>query len=364
MSIGLPNLEIAFLAAAQETANRSKRGVVVVVVRDAKAQGLHDLFRATEIPVELGEANRRYVERAFTGTSRGGPSKVLLLVLAPAAEPLEGAEDTSLVDGLAALTGYSADYLALPPEVSEAECAAAAEWVKARRAGYDPIKAVLPHTAADDMGVVNFTTDGIRVGANTYTAADYCSRIAGVLAGMPSEWAATYAALAEITALPAQTREEQNAAIGRGELILLHDGKKAKIARAVNSLVTLPEGGKEDWKKVKIVETMDLMTYFARTTVEDEYMGCSNTYANKCLLLVAFGTYYLELEAQGLLVEKSSWASIDLEEQTKWLKASGVETQGMTDQQLREADTGSWVFLALGGHITDAQEDFVLRNFV
>ena len=40
-TIGLPSLTITFQAAAQQAANRSKKGYVGVFVRDAKAQGVH-----------------------------------------------------------------------------------------------------------------------------------------------------------------------------------------------------------------------------------------------------------------------------------------------------------------------------------
>ena len=59
-SIGLPKLKIAFEAAAQAVSNRAKKGYVGVIVRDAKAQGLHKLISSTMIPGELGEENRAY----------------------------------------------------------------------------------------------------------------------------------------------------------------------------------------------------------------------------------------------------------------------------------------------------------------
>ena len=57
-SIGLPKLKIAFEKAAQATANRAKKGYVGMIVRDAKAQGLHKLVSDTMIPTELGVDNR------------------------------------------------------------------------------------------------------------------------------------------------------------------------------------------------------------------------------------------------------------------------------------------------------------------
>ena len=60
------------------------------------------------------------------------------------------------------------------------------------------ILAILPNCDADHEGIINFTTNGIVSGDKTYTAAKYCSRIAGILAGTPLTISATYAPLNEL----------------------------------------------------------------------------------------------------------------------------------------------------------------------
>ena len=47
-----------------------------------------------------------------------------------------------------------------------------------------------------------------------------------------------------------------------------------------------------------------------------------------------------------------------MEAQERWLKAQGVETATLTEQQLKEYQTGSWVFIKCGGRLVDAMEDF------
>ena len=63
MASGLPKLEQEFYAAAQAASARDKKGVVALILRDAKAAGLHEVVWESDIPAELGEANRRNVER-------------------------------------------------------------------------------------------------------------------------------------------------------------------------------------------------------------------------------------------------------------------------------------------------------------
>ena len=357
-SIGLPSLTIKFQAAAQAAANRSKKGFVGVIVRDTKAQGVHALSSAALIPTELGEANRAYLAQAFTGSDRGKPSKVVAVVIAPGGKDAEGT--SALEGGLRALEGQSLDYIAGPPDISEEEKTVLQDWIKARRKAYRTEKAVVPKAVApDDMGVISFDEDGLTVGGKAVTAAQYGSRIAGILAGIPMSMSCTNAVLPEVTAVTARSVAEQVAAVDAGKLILVHDGLKAKIARGVNALTTIPVDGKDDWRKIKIVEGMDLITYYLRTTIEDEYIGMyANTYDNKCVLVTAITDYFHYLEAAGVLEQGLSGAEIDVEAQRRWLQASGVEVADLTEQQIKEHNTGAWVFLSCTGRLVDAMEDF------
>lgn len=357
-TIGLPSLTITFQKAAQAAANRSKKGYVGVFVRDAKAQGVHQLTSAALIPSELGADNQAYLSRAFTGTDRGAPSKVVAVVIAT------GTEDTTALEaGLKLIENQSLDYIAPPPDVTAAEKTLLGTWVKERRKAYFTEKLVEanPATPPDDMGIIAFTEtdDAIAAGKTTYTAAEYASRIAGVLAGIPMGMSCTYAPLEELTAVTPRSETEQKTAVNGGNLILIHDGLVAKIARGVNSLTTIPATGNADWSKIKIVEGMDLITYYLRTTIQNQFLGrFQNIYDNKCLLLTAIREYFTYLEGVGLLNPGESWAEIDVEAQTNWLKAQGVEVADLTEQQIKEYQTGSWVFIKCGGRLVDAQEDF------
>ena len=360
-TIGLPTLKIAFEKAAEQVANRSKKGYVALFVRDAQENGVHALSSEALIPSKLGEANKEYVRQCFTGSDRGGPSLVYLVVIAT------GTEDTTALEaGLKSIEQYSIDYLAGPPDVTDQELAKLVEWTKAQRAMYRTVKLVKPWKTegSDDMGIIELDESGMTDKDGAVTAAEYCGRIAGILAGIPMGMSCTYAALPELTAVTARTTEEQTEAINNGKLILIHDGIQAKIARGVNSLTTIPATGKADWSKIKIVEGMDLITYFLRTTIENSWMGrYPNTYDNKQLLVTAIYNYFLELEQAGVLSAGESFVEVDYNRQLQYLQSQGVETSTLTEQQVLEYQTGSYVFLKCGGRLVDAMEDFeVLFN--
>ena len=109
---------------------------------------------------------------------------------------------------------------------------------------------------------------------------------------------------------------------------------------------------------------MDLITYYLRTTIEDAYIGrYANIYDNKQLLVAEVLAYLQYLERAGVLNPGQSFCQIDYERQLNYLKSQGVETADLTEQQVLEYQTDTWVFLRCGGRLANAMEDFeVLFN--
>ena len=72
---------------------------------------------------------------------------------------------------------------------------------------------------------------------------------------------------------------------------------------AASRSVTTSEGMLDSFKKIKIVEIMDLIRTDITATAEDEYVGkYANSYDNKMLLVTAVRGYFMGLE-QSALVE-------------------------------------------------------------
>lgn len=352
--MGLPNINIAFRSTAISAIQRSQKGVVALIVKDSKCNGPLSLTNSTQIPTELGRDNQAYIQRAFTGYINP-PRKVLAYVLPAEAE--------NLTEALDYLATQVFDYLAGPPDISGADCTTVAQWVKSRRRNDNAIcKAVLPNTAADSEAVINFVTEGIQAGADTFTAAQYCSRIAGLLAGTPMTISCTYAALPEVADITRLTREEMDAAIDAGKFILFHDGEKVKVGRGVNSLQSTTQDKGEKFKKIKLIEAMDMLQSDIRATAEDSYIGryaCS--YDNKCLLITAIQGYFTTLEQGGILETSKSSVGIDIPAQEAYLQSIGTDTSKMSIQEIKEANTGDKVFLAARVTLLDAIEDIDLN---
>ena len=188
------------------------------------------------------------------------------------------------------------------------------------------------------------------------------STIAGLLAGTPLSNSATSAPLDEVEGVTAVA--DPDAAVAAGKLILVHDGRKVKLSRAVNSLVTVPTDQSEALKKIKIVEAVDLIRRESKILIEDQYVGQGNSYDNKMVLVAALQDFLTTLEAEGVILSGSGYAELNLEKQRAWLKSQGVDVANMTDTEILKADTGSYVWLKMGGTILDGMEDFDLEFYM
>lgn len=354
--MGLPELTFALQKAADTVSMRVSNGVVALILRDAKANGVYTIHRESDIPTELGQDNAAAIKRAMTGYINQ-PTRVYVSVISP---------EAGIAEGFTTLASYNYDYLAGPLEFQEGEATTLAGLVKEQRKKRFIGKVVLPDTEADDEGVINFTAENIKVGNQTFTAAQYAGRIAGMLAGTPSDCSATSAALPEVTGVDAIANPD--AAVDAGKLILVNDGRQVKLGRAVTSKVKLGEGEDALLKKIKLVGAVDLIRYYAITAVEDQYLGkCANSYDNKCILLAAFRDFFETLEGQSVLLRGSSGAELDAEAIREYLLKKAEDdgdtqelarVKALSDEELRKEDTGSHVFLFLYGKVLDAMEDF------
>lgn len=90
--------------------------------------------------------------------------------------------------------------------------------------------------------------------------------------------------------------------VDKGEFIVFYDGEKVKVARGVNSFVTTVDGKGDSFKKIKIVEAMDMINDDITKTAQDSYLGkYANSYSNKCLLLSAISSYFAQLQRDGIV---------------------------------------------------------------
>lgn len=351
--MGFPKISILFKQVAAAAIKTGDRGIVALFLKDALAQaGNHVLTSVAEIPAGLSNYNKAQITEAFKG-GVNPPKKVIVIV--------SDTTVTNYTDSMAYAETVKFDYLAVPG-ADATNATAVATWLKGLRdTKSKKAKVVLPNTAGNHEGVINVVSD-VKIGGVTVTAKDMCARLAGIFAGTPLVTSATFFTLPEVedTVLH-PTEDEVGTMIDAGKLVLFNDGEKVKIARAVNSLVTTTSDKGEDFKKIKIVDTLDMIAQDIKRTAEDNYIGkVSNSYDNKVLLQNAINGYLLTLEGSGLLDRGMNGCSMDMTAQRNYLTSVGKDISEMTEIEIKVANTGSKVFLAATVKPLDAMEDITL----
>lgn len=388
---GLPQVFIDFRTKSVSAISRSARGIGVLILNNetTNTSKFYKINDSTDIPdTGLTERNILLIKRALLGA----PLRLLVYTLPFADtkinEAAEGKEKETLLgqgDILKKLATVKWNYIAHPTGTAQNQ-EDLATWVKQERLNKrKTYKAVVANFDADDKGVINFTTGGIKcvnpaytdalnaAGGDTskvssgideyltFTATEYTARILGILAGLALDRSATYYQLSEVESC--DVYDDIDDAISKGQLVLVdeQDGDGVKIGRACNSLHTFTTDVGEDFRYIKIIEAVDMITDDIRDTFKHSYVGkVINDYAHKMLFVSAIMVYFRGLK--GNVLDASETASntvdIDVDSQKDYITLKGLDKpEDLSTQQIREYNTGTKVFLS--GRITpvNAMED-------
>lgn len=346
--MGLPQIIIRFKTAGGTAIRRSARGQVVVLLPGTESRVRSFSALGQTDPETVGQRAFGLLELCFLGS----PARVIL------AEYPVGEEQAALEEAAARAEG---GWLCAPEMAAMTVSAFVAE----KREKGRPVRAVVStEDSPDCAGVVNFTTKSITVqletGRRTVSAADYCARIAGILAGLSLRESATYYALGEVEDFTASGDPEGD--IAKGRLILDRGADGVRLARAVTSLRTLSTPGDSAFQKIKLTEGVDLIRADIRSAFESEYVGkVLNDYDSKLLLVTAINSYFDGLAGSVLDTGRQNRASVDFDAQKAFLESRGVDTDSMSETAILSANTGSQVFLRADVRFADAMEDLTFE---
>ena len=360
--MGLPDISIEFRTRGLTAVKRSRKGVVALILKDdTKPAQLTTVYNSsTEVEAEdWTEENLNYIKMAF----RGIPRRLIVERIATTA--------TDYNDALNRLKNKRWNRMAVPG-IAQEDVEDIATFIKEQRSvNKKTFKAVLPHSLADDMGIENYTTeDNKTTDGQFYTASQFTARIAGEISGIPIDRSATYEVLTDVVSVRNHADPDGN--IDNGQLILINDGEKIKIGRGINSKTTVTAVEGKEFKKIRVVESVDLMLDDIRDVFNDHYVGkVVNIYDNKLLFIAAVNAYFKLLEGDYILdPEYGNKAAIDLEAQTNYLKSEGYLTsdgravEDMTEEEILKANTDDKVFIAANVKFTDTMEDLGFKIYL
>ena len=405
--LGRPQIIINFKSRAATAVARSGRGVGAMILNDENVEDKvvsYTINDVTDIPSSgLSDKSIDLIKKALLGT----PSKLFVFVIPPRTKteiveqeidddgnpetppiitPVEVTTDSEILqaDALKNAATLKFNYICHPTGSTQDQNDLA-EWIKAqRRTKYKTIKGIVANVDADSYGVINFTTGNIRVINSaytdalieaegieenvpddiekyvTYSAAEYTARILGIACGVSLDRSMTYYELSEV--VDCDVYDDVDEHINNGELCLIDegDGNGVKIARGCNSLHSFTTDIGQDFRYIKIAETVDLITDDIREIFRSEYLGkVLNDFDHKMLFIAAILVYFEELK--GNVLDGSATATntvdIDMEQHRSYAKLKGYDISTLSDQEIRELNTGTNVFL--DGSITpvNAMED-------
>lgn len=345
--MGLPIIDISFKQLAKSAVVRSQRGIVALILKDTAKTSL-TVFDEGDIPSSLTEANQGLIKDVL----KGAPNKIELYVL--------GTEG-QISEALTYFEGVEFNLMCMP-SAETSDVTAIKTFIKKMN---DVVKykcdAIIANDKADSEAIINYTAKNIVVGGKSVTTANHTARIAGLIEGTPLHQSITFATLSDVDAIENLTKEQADTRIDNGELILVREMGKVRVARGVNSLTTLTDTKGNAFQKIKLRKTLNLIHNDLRRVIVEKYIGkVPNNYDNKCILITEIKNYLEELENEQL-IEKVSYVGIDLEAHKKWLKDNtNLDVNSMTEQEIKEANTQSNVFIAISLKVVDAMEDILV----
>lgn len=347
MTIGLPSITVAFKKKASTALKRGNNGVVALLLRDSTNAGITYVNGTYDIPSTLSEDNKKYINLALLGNVYQ-PQKIIVCVI--------GIED-QIQTGFELLELEQFNYLAVPSVKTEEKTAIKSFIEKMREEIKYKVKCVL-NSNADYEAIINSTTDNVVTEHfETLTKDEFCASVAGVITGTPLNQSITFVSPKEVVNIPAQTNEQAKAKVKAGELILVKEMGKIRFARGINSLTTTNTQKTEEFRKIKLLDIMDLIHNDIRETCIENYIGkVANNYDNKCKLIVGIDAYLGKL-AKDELIESAYEVGIDIDAQADYLKSKNIDVTNMSEQEIKQANTGDKVFLKIVITLIDAMEE-------
>lgn len=335
-------INVSLIQKAQNFIELNARKTVCILVKELVNTGVYNVRTSMDVEnLELTKDNKEFIKR-------GLGQKTIIIA------------DTTIDKALGVAKAQKFNYIC--HNFATEDNTKVKEFVVEQVESYkNNIMGILANCKGDHENIINFTTDDIVIGDKAYTAEQYTSRITSVIANIPSTESATYHVLSEVDLVPLLTKEELDTKISNGELVLIYDGDKVKIARGVTSLTTLGAEKTEDMQSIRLVTTGNIMKNDIQKSVADRYVGkMVGEYNNKMNICQEIKGYLGVLAKQSLM-DKNFTVDIDIQAIKAYLDSIRVNTEDMTEEEIRHYNTKRKCFILCRVNLLDSMEDFYIN---
>ena len=292
----LPGAYLNFLTNAPLSITPGDRGTVVILqelsVGVAGEMYIITALDQSQYPAAITDAEKMLVNEALKGAQT-----VILYNLG--ATPHEASDVTT---ALTALRTVEFNVLVYPYDGTtfDAIQTSIATWVNSMRSEEGvKIQAVTANLVADNESIIN-VTQGIELSDGTIlTATQATAWVGGITAGAninQSNTGKKY--VGAIDVVPRKTKTEMEAAITAGEFIFKVDtAQNVTVVYDINSLTTTTVGKGAQFKKNRIIRTIDGISNDITEIFESNYVGkINNNVDGRSLLRATLIEYFNELQ--------------------------------------------------------------------
>lgn len=346
---GLPSVNITFKEKTTQAIQRSERNIAGVILKDTTNAGSHTFTNINEVPVDLSEDNKKYLNLILKGYITT-PKRVEVFVI-------DTGGSNSFNNALEHFNTKEIHYLTYPDGAS-GDMDNLITFAKRSRDEMDKyINIIAFNKKADNRGVINVTQDSV---GELNTQGLVLAKTLGMLAGTPMTSSLTYAIVDDVTNAPIMSKTDLEAKIKAGELIYYQDNDKVRIAKGINSLTTFTEQEGEQLSSILVSNVVDMIETDIASGLKDTYIGkVKNSYNNKLILITTINGYLEGLKINDII--ESYKVEIDIEENKKYLISKGISVDNMTDKEIKEANTGTSVFLKMDITILNVIESINIK---
>lgn len=353
--IDLPNIDIIFQQKAVTAVQRSERGVLCIILRDAQQNiGIKKFVykRGSDVTkTDYTDANYTALMRAFDVAV----NKVYVLRCDDLVEMADIAKE---------LDKIKFNYICT--NVKELQDKLVTDVVQRNvdNKGHKCCCVVANPTQADSKYVIQVKgTGGTLKAGGTVKAEDYVIRVASTLCNLPMNRSLTYYVFEDLASWDDSyitTEAPIGDWISKGWLTLINDDDEVKCGRAINSLTTFTSTDTEDMSHIIIVEAMNLIIEDIYTTFKDYYVGkYKNTLSNQRLFITSVNSYFRQLMREEVLDDSyDNQCYIDIESQRlAWTSIGKTEAEDWSNAKVQEMTFRTYVYLGGDVKISDAMED-------
>lgn len=346
---GLPSVNITFKEKTKQAIQRSERNVAGIILKDTTNVGSHTFTNVSDIPSDLSEDNKKYLNLILKGNITT-PKRVEVFVI-------DTGGSNNLTNALEHFNTKEIHYLTYPDGASGDMDNLITFAKRSRDEMYKYINIIAFNKKADNRGVINVTQDSV---GELNTQGLVLAKTLGMLAGTPMTSSLTFATVDDVTNAPIISKTDLEAKIKAGELIYYQDNDKVRIAKGINSLTTFTEQQGEQLSSILVSNVVDMIETDIASSLKDTYIGkVKNSYNNKLILITSINGYLEGLRVNDII--ESYKVEIDVEENKKYLISKGISVDNMTDKQIKEANTGTSVFLKMDITILNVIESINIK---